>query len=431
MRFENTFLIHFMKNIRICLAASMFIIAGINCVQAKGFQPRIFIPEPEFYMDDSYSSPDTVPTKTFIKAQIIQPVQLKETPQLQPVKVVQIKPELTTKPAQNTTAVLTTPVRKDTALIRLLYEGFKPKTKTSAADKIKIRHIIDSVVSKKDNPPTSTGSEELSYQDLVRIIDSLLKANKIDSTKVIVDTAIVKKADSAVVNIKEIDEKKSPGSFIENYWWVIALAALVLAGLAFFIMKRKKGIAADPKIFFSYAWDQDEALIMQLYNSLKKDGFNVIKDKENIGYKGVISKFMSEIGSADFIIVAISDKYLKSKFCMYELYEIFRNSGMNSDKFGKKIFPIRIDESINLSDPDVVNGYTRYWKQQEQEWTTRVKEESDSITEEQARQFQFIKRLVNDVNNILSCLADINALDLSTLKSNDFADVKSALRKSM
>ena len=104
---------------------------------------------------------------------------------------------------------------------------------------------------------------------------------------------------------------------------------------------------------------------------------------------------------------------------------------MNRDTFGKKIFPIRIDESLNLSDPDVVNGYIRYWKEQEQEWTKRVKDESDSITEEQARQFQFIKRLVIDIRNILSCLADINSLNLNTLRSNDFADIKSALRNAM
>lgn len=413
-----------MQHITRVFMIAMFIIPGCNTVEGKATQPHVYLSEPAFYNDDAYEGPDTVPVRTFIKVQ-------KLTPQVQTVKPIGATTQPATKPVQNTTVVLTEPKKKDTALMRMLYEGFKPKIKSTAADKIKIRHIIDSVVSKNDDPSTSTGSENLSYQDLVRIIDSLLKANKIDSNKVLVDTPVISKPDSAVTDIKETERRDSPGGFIQNYRWLIAIVVLLAAGLAFFMRKKKQGGKSDPKIFFSYAWDQDEALIVQLYNSLKKDGFNVIKDKENIGYKGVISKFMNEIGSADFVIVAISDKYLKSKFCMYELYEIFRNSGMNRDTFAKKIFPIRIDESINLGDPDVVNGYTRYWKQQEQEWAQRVKDESDSITEEQARQFQFIKRLVNDVNNILSCVADINSLDLSTLKGNDFADVKSALRKSM
>ncbi len=423
-----------MHNIRIIFLLLLFITAGCSNAGAANYQPHCIIPAPELYSDDDNSGTDTVPKRTFVNAQMAQPNQIKKAELLQPAKPgqanVQIKTELVTQPAQSPVAVLNTPQKKDTALIRMLYEGFKPMAKSTVEEKIKIRHIIDSVVSKKDDPETATGSAAPSYQELVRIIDSLLKANKIDSNnKVNIDSSLLKKADSTIIVIPE--KKDGSGNFIQNYWWLIVLAVLLLAGLAYFILKRKKGAAAESKIFFSYAWDQDEALIMQLYNSLKADGFNVIKDKENMGYKGVISKFMNDIGTADFVIVAISDKYLNSKFCMYELYEIFRNSGMNRDTFGKKIFPIRIDESLNLGDPDVVNGYAKYWKEQEQVWTKRVREESDSITEEQARQFQFIKRLVIDISNILSCLADINSLNLSTLKSNNFADVKSALRKAM
>jgi TIR domain len=418
-----------MQDIKKVIALLFCAVAGFYHANAKEFQPRFIITEPGILVDDNYNNSDTVPKRMFVKAQALQqPAQIRTVTQTQPVRPINTRPELVTKPVQSKPVVVRPPKQKDTALIRILYEGFKVEAKTSTADKIKIRHIIDSVVSKKESPSTSTGSPELSYQDLVHIIDSLLKANKIDSSKVLVDTLGVKKTAQAVV-VPEVNY--SSGSFIQVYWWLVVLALLLLAYLTFFIIRRKKGVSTDPKIFFSYAWDQDEALIMQLYNSLKKEGFNVVKDKENIGYKGVISKFMEEIGSADFVIVAISDKYLKSKFCMYELYEIFRNSGMNKDVFGRKIFPIRIDEAINLSDPDVVNGYTRYWKQQEQEWAQRMKDDSDSITEEQARQFQFIKRLVNDVNNILSCVADINSLNLSTLKSNDFADIKAALQKSI
>ena len=388
-------------------------------IAAKGFQPRLFIADPEFYYDENYTGPDTVPVKAFVKANAFKSDAIKETQKvqnLQPSQKIQVvQPVSTTK--------------KDTLLIKKLAATFKFKNNATLAERIKIKTLIDSVYKGvKDDPKTITGDTALDYQTLVRIIDSLLKANNRDSGKVIVDTPHVVKVDTPAVDIKE--KENGSGPFAKRYWWLVAVVLLILAGLVFFILERKRnGDQGQPRIFFSYAWDQDEALIMQLYNSLKKDGFNVIKDKENIGYKGVISKFMNEIGSADFVIVAISDKYLRSRFCMYELYEIFRNSGMNSDRFGKKIFPIRIDESINLGDPDVVNEYATYWKTEEEEWTKRVKDQSDSITEEQARQFQFVKRLVIDISNILSCLADINSLNLATLKSNDFADVKLALRQ--
>lgn len=405
-----------MKKIKKILIALLFVIPGCGTAHAEGDQPRLFIPEPEFNMDDSYGDYDTVPVKMMVK------------PALKPAQIntVLVKTETVTKPAQTPVVVYTPPKTKDTALIRRLYEGFKPKSYIPAEEKTKIKQIIDSVVA-KGNP--STGNADYDYQTLVRIIDSLLKANNSkDSLLRATDTSLTKATDTTINDIRET--KNGRRNFFQNYWWLIA-AVLAAGALFLFMRKRKAGKTKDPKIFFSYAWDQDEALVMQLYSSLKKDGFSVIKDKENMGYKGVISKFMNEIGSANYVVVAISDKYLKSKFCMYELYEIYKNSGMNRDVFGRKLFPIRIEEELNLGDPDTVNSYVKYWKEQEESWAKRVKEDSENITEEQARQYQFIRRLVIDVSNLLSCLADINSLNLNVLKSNDFADIKDALRNAI
>jgi hypothetical protein len=368
---------------------------------------------------------DTTPAKTVINTND----RLRE---LEKIKLTQqpadnIKP---VPPVQNPQPEPVVPViKKDAIFIKKLNETFKPAPNTTIAEKIKIKFIIDSVYQhSKENPKIVNGDTTLDYLTLVRIIDSLLKVNRSDSPKVVVDSILIKKYDS-IINVINAN-KSASGRHSKNLWWLYAIALLAVAGMAFLFFKRKRSKASESKIFFSYAWDQDEALIMQLYNSLKKDGFNVIKDKENMGYKGVISQFMNEIGAADFVIIAISDKYLKSKFCMYELYEIFKNSGMNRDVFGKKLFPVRIEETLDLGNPDTVNGYVKYWKEQEQDWTKRVREESDTITEEQARQFQFIKRLVIDIRNILSCLSDINSLNITALKANDFADIKAALKKS-
>jgi hypothetical protein len=376
---------------------------------------------------------DTVPAKTVVKTNTqFREAEKAKLTQERTDNVRLVQPVQNLQPEQkNPQPDPVAPViKKDAVFIKKLNETFKPAPNTTTAEKIKIKFIIDSVYRhSKENPKIVNGDTTLDYLALVHIIDSLLKVNRNDSPKVVIDSTLIKKYDSAINVINE--RKKNPDRDTKSYWWLYAVALLAVAGLAFLFFKRKRSNASQSKIFFSYAWDQDEALIMQLYNSLKNGGFNVVKDKENMGYKGVISKFMNEIGSADFVIVAISDKYLKSKFCMYELYEIFKNSGMNRDTFGKKLFPIRIEESLDLGNPDIVKGYVSYWKEQEQEWTKRVKEESDSITEEQARQFQFIKRLVIDIRNILSCLSDINSLNLSTLKSNDFADIKASLKQSI
>lgn len=403
------------------LVLMLMLLASCNKVRA-GFQPRVFLPEATIHAEDDYVPDTAVPVKkVFIKQTQLQPTQVKQ---------LQTNPALVTKPVQNTNVTPVTPVKRDTALMRILYEGFKPKIKTSP-DKIKIKHIIDSLVTVKDNPPNPGGTPALTYQDMVRILDSLIKANNIE-TKPVKDTQVANVTDTTkLINTNTEPPAPKPEGFLKRYGWLAGLVVLALAAVVIVLIRRRRGTAADNRIFFSYAWEQDEAFVGQLYNSLKRDGFNVVKDKENMGYKGVISQFMNEIGSASYVVVAISDKYLRSRFCMYELYELYKNSGMNADKFGKKLFPIRIDETLNLGDPDTVNGYVRYWQEQEDNWEKRMKEDTGSITEEQARQYQFIKRLVTDVQNILSCLADINALNQRTLQANDFADIKSVLRRSM
>lgn len=404
------------------LVLLLILLAACNNARAS-FQPRVFLPEAEIHADDTYGPDTAVPVKKLL----VKPAQLQQVQ----VKQLQAQPEPINKAIENTAVTAATKPKKDTALIRRLYEGFRPKIMTSP-DKIKVKQIIDSLVTVKDNPANTGSAPGLSYQDIVRILDSLLKANNIDTKKVVTDTALLNKPDTVNKPLQEpVADKTARQSFLKKNWWMIVAGLLALAAILFMMMKRKRRAATDNRVFFSYAWNQDEAFVSQLYNSLKNEGFNVVKDKENMGYKGVISKFMNEIGGAGYVVVAISDKYLRSKYCMYELYELYKNSGMNADTFSKKLFPIRIDETLNLGDPDTVNTYVLYWQQQEDSWARRMKEEAESITEEQARQYQFIKRLVIEVRNIVTCLADINALNQHTLRANDFADIKAALRRSM
>lgn len=233
------------------------------------------------------------------------------------------------------------------------------------------------------------------------------------------------------INVEPDKDDTKPSGF-SKYLWPFAIALLALAVIGFLVWKkrRKKLTNEQLQIFFSYAWEKDEKIIMELYNSLKKDEFNVVKDKEDLRYKGIISKFMTDIGKANFVIVAISDEYLRSRFCMYELYEIYRNAGLNKEEFAKRIFPIRL-EDIELSNQDIVNGYVDFWQKEEQQWEKRMKENSDSITEEDTRQYQFVKRLVNDIGNILSCLSDINASSIAQLKKNDFEEIKTSIRETI
>ena len=84
----------------------------------------------------------------------------------------------------------------------------------------------------------------------------------------------------------------------------------------------------------------------------------IIRDKRDLGYKGKIKDFMRSIGKGKFVIVVISDKYLKSENCMFELLEIAQQGD-----FHRRIFP------IVLADANVYKAinrlkYIEYWETQ-------------------------------------------------------------------
>ena len=209
-------------------------------------------------------------------------------------------------------------------------------------------------------------------------------------------------------------------------WLWFGLLAVVPLGVVVW-RRRRKMAAPCNKIFFSYAWGgESEKVVDQMYTSLHKEGFNVVRDKVDLHYKGKISSFMSDIGTGNFIIVVLSDKYIRSRFCMFELYEIYRNSNLDKDSFMKKVFPVRV-EDINLSDAAVIGAYSQYWEEELAKWTERIKQDTSDMTSEDFAQFEIVKKIEAEASRLLYYLSDINALNLNQLSTEDFKALKNAL----
>jgi hypothetical protein len=215
------------------------------------------------------------------------------------------------------------------------------------------------------------------------------------------------------------------------YSWLWVVGGLLLLIPAFMLWQRKKAaVRKDQRVYFSYAWgDPNENVIIKLYESLEADGFNVLRDKTNLQLRSSITSFMTDIGKANYVIVAISDKYLKSHYCMFELFEVYRNSGMDKQLFMNKIFPIRM-EDINLGDPLVSDTYIEYWKKLEDDWKAKL-DEADENNVEQTRQLEIIRRISLELGSIMAILADTNSFNIQDLSKNDFAGIKTELKRSM
>ena len=159
-----------------------------------------------------------------------------------------------------------------------------------------------------------------------------------------------------------------------------------------------------PEIFISYAWGgAREDIVNKLYDTLIAKGYNVIRDKINLGYKGNIQKFMQRIGAGQLVIVVISDKYLKSPNCMYEALEMERNANLQD-----RIFPIILDDA-RIYNAATQAEYLSYWENESE--TLRQKLAATNLTYtqpiiEQLNTYTEIRRIIA---NFMTLLQNMNA----------------------
>jgi hypothetical protein len=188
-----------------------------------------------------------------------------------------------------------------------------------------------------------------------------------------------------------------------------------------------------PEIFFSYAWDDEhqqsgsrEKIVDELYQSLLKDGCRVVRDKDSLEYKGFISDFMGRLGRGKCIVVAVSRKYLKSPYCMFELYEIARNSNFDRQEFSKRVFPIML-EWVDFADPVLIDEYFTFWETEYKKWDDLVKKRSAELSVEQMQRFDKIKMIYQNFGKLTDWIVDMNTLSPGILLVDDFSGIKKAI----
>ncbi len=159
------------------------------------------------------------------------------------------------------------------------------------------------------------------------------------------------------------------------------------------------------EIFISYAWGgESEQFVNKLDETLQAKGIKIIRDKRDLGYKGLIKAFMERIGGGKCAIAVISDKYLKSPNCMFELVQIAKNG-----KFYDRIFPIVLADA-QIYKPVARLKYIKHWEEQ-------IKELDEGMREVGAANLQGFRQEIDQYTEIRNTIAELTNLlkDMNTL----------------
>lgn len=180
----------------------------------------------------------------------------------------------------------------------------------------------------------------------------------------------------------------------------------------------------DSSILISYAWGAErEEIVNKLDQSLQKRGLKIIRDKRDLGYKGSIKEFMEQIGQGHCIIVVVSDKYLRSPNCMFELVEIAENKQLHD-----RIFPIVLSDA-DIYDPVRRLEYVKYWEAKRAELAKAMKDVDPANLQGLREDIDDYDRFRDKISGLTSILKDMNTLTPEMHRDSDFDALYTAIEK--
>lgn len=179
-------------------------------------------------------------------------------------------------------------------------------------------------------------------------------------------------------------------------------------------------------VFISYAWGEErEEIVNQIDKALEARGIKIVRDKRDLGYKGFISKFMERIGQGNCVIVVISDKYLRSPNCMFELVEI-----ADGKDFHNRIFPIVLSDA-NIYDPLKRIEYVKYWEKKRKELAKAMKTLDPANLQGLREDMDLYDRIRDKISGLTSILKDMNTLTPDMHKESDFTQIYDGIERRM
>ena len=178
------------------------------------------------------------------------------------------------------------------------------------------------------------------------------------------------------------------------------------------------------QVYISYAWGgESERIVNELDADLQSKGILVVRDKRDLGFKGMIRDFMQQIGRGHAVIAVISDKYLKSSNCMFELVEIARNKD-----FYDRIFPIVLGDA-DIYDPVKRLAYISHWENKRAELAQAMKAVDPANLQGIREEMDSYDEIRDNISNLTFFFKDMNTLTPEMHENSNFAALLATLEK--
>jgi len=190
------------------------------------------------------------------------------------------------------------------------------------------------------------------------------------------------------------------------------------------------------EVFLSYAWGDDTPegqtrtkAVDGIYKALAEHGFQPVRDRDQIRPGERISPFLARLTSADLVVAVISDKYLRSTYCMYEIYKLWQSCQGDSDQMVERIVPILLPE-VRIASFEERAPYLEAWSDRAEKVEALIRKPNLRPGARSWEEVRLIREFAHHVDDILGFLQDVlMPRKLEAHLDDGFQAVRDALRR--
>ncbi|MDR2953911.1 MAG: toll/interleukin-1 receptor domain-containing protein [Prevotella sp.] len=184
------------------------------------------------------------------------------------------------------------------------------------------------------------------------------------------------------------------------------------------------------EIYISYAWEKQtdgtnwSPTLNELYKILTTKKYEVSIDIKKLKYKDSIKSFMQKLGQGKFIILLITDKYMRSINCMYEIVQILRHPN-----YKDRVFPI-IFSDAKIYDSKKIIDYLQHWDLEINELNNKVKAlDNIAYAAPILEDLELMNEIRRIIANFSSQIGDMNVLNIDTHIETEFCELLECLEE--
>lgn len=175
------------------------------------------------------------------------------------------------------------------------------------------------------------------------------------------------------------------------------------------------------KIFLSYSC-KNKKIADQLDSMFMVKKITLVRDERDLDYRQSIKEFMKQVRESDYVLMIISEEYLKSINCMYELTEFIKD-----ESFKDRILPL-VQKNTDIFSSNGRIKYITHW----QDEYNKLHKEANTLylinSLEVISDLRRIEEIQRKISEFISKIADMNVIVFDNdIKDEEFTKIYNAI----